>query len=55
MSDRELSSARHDPAVAYVVVDQRIRVSGSRVAASWGQDRIDDLALVLSDAGLGRR
>ncbi len=41
MTAAELTAARQDPAVAYVEADQRVRTTGTRVAASWGQDRID--------------
>jgi subtilisin family serine protease len=41
MSAAEVAEVRQDPQVAFVEADRRIRIQGTRVAASWGQDRID--------------
>jgi subtilisin family serine protease len=41
MTDAELAVTRHDPAVAFIEADRRISIAGTRVAQSWGQDRID--------------
>ncbi|GAB6900043.1 S8 family peptidase [Kineosporia succinea] len=58
MSAAELAKARQDPAVAYIVADRTMSISGSRSVSSWGQDRVDQRSglngkLVTSGDGSG--
>lgn len=45
-----LDAVRHDPDVAYVEADQRVRAVDTQSPATWGLDRIDQRALPLSNS-----
>jgi subtilisin family serine protease len=43
-----LEAVRRNPAVAYIEVDQEVRVEATQAPVTWGLDRIDQRALPLS-------
>jgi subtilisin family serine protease len=49
LSEQAATALARDPNVAYVEVDQEVTTDVTQVGATWGLDRIDQLALPLSN------
>src|SRR5207344_2962015 len=49
LSAQAATALARDPNVAYVEVDQEVTTGATQVGATWGLDRIDQLALPLSN------
>jgi len=47
LPDSAVEALRHDPAVAFIEVDQRVSVASTQSQPTWGLDRIDERSLPL--------